>query len=229
VPDEHSPASEKRQRGRPPTRAKPRGHPGLPLELVGGLAPVQRNILMAAHDLLLERGYRALTLEGVALEAGETVGTVKKYFVSKAGLVEMLVDSLAHDTWLKVVATVESLPPGPERIHAYITAMRDVFVETEETLALFNVFPYAMRLPDLRPRLAALYRWYRELVLEKSGILALVPSGIVLTDEEAEALAGVIMAALDGLSLQAALDPEGFDVDAAIDMLDRMVRSAVAV
>lgn len=192
------------------------------------LAPVERTILMAAHGLLLERGYSAVTLEAVALEAGETVGTVKKHFASKAGLVEMLVDSLAHDTWVSVVAGIERLPPGPERIHAYITAMRDVFVDAEETLALFHVFPYAMRLPDLRSRVASLYAWYRELILEKSGILALVPDNTTLSDAEIAALAGVIMAALDGLSLQAALDPQGFDVDAAIDMLDRMVCTTVA-
>lgn len=217
-----------KRRGRPPTHGQPRQHPGLPLETVGDLAPVERNILMAAHGLLLERGYTAVTLEAVALAAGETVGTVKKHFASKAGLVEMLVDSLAHDSWVNVVAGIEQLPPGPERVHTYITAMRDVFMDSEETLALFRVLPYAMHLPDLRPRVAALYAWYRQLVLDKSGISAFVPDDAGLTDMELEALAGVILGALDGLSLQAALDPGGFDMDGAIDMLDRMVRSVVA-
>jgi len=183
---------------------------------------------MAAHKLLVERGYRALTLEAVALEAGETVGTVKRHFASKAGLVEILVDSLAHNRWVNSVEDIERLPAGPKRAHAYICAMREVFMDEERTLALTEVLPYAMRQPELRPRLAALYAWWRQLILEKSGILELLSPDKGFSADQLEALAGVIQAAMDGLALQAALDPEGFSTTAAVDMLDRMVRNTVA-
>lgn len=54
----------------------------------------QRRIIDAAHRLLLEQGYAATTMTGVAADAGVSVQTVYKGFGSKPALVKRVYDVL---------------------------------------------------------------------------------------------------------------------------------------
>lgn len=222
---------EARRRGRPPKAAPAPPHPGLSVDNpLAELAPAARHVLETARRLLLEEGYGALTVENVALEAGETVGTVKRHFASKAGLVEALLDAVVHDAYVDLTREVEQLPPGDERIHAYITGLHDITVDTEASQAIFEIAPRALRDPVLRERIAALYVWYRELTLREAGILGEDDEARITAEarRRLETLATVVLAALDGLAYQTALDPEGIDSGAALALLDAMVRAAIA-
>jgi AcrR family transcriptional regulator len=65
-----------------------------------GRAPHRRSesarlaVLHAADDLLVERGYRALTIEGIAARAGVAKQTIYRWWPSK---VDILLDVLADD------------------------------------------------------------------------------------------------------------------------------------
>jgi AcrR family transcriptional regulator len=221
-----------RRRGRPPRPTAPATHPGLPIDNpLSSLPPTARFILETARRLLLEKGYAALTIENVALEAHETTTAVKHHFISKAGLVEALLDAVDHDAYVDLTREVEALPPGEARIHAYITGLYYVIADAAASQAIFEIAPQAIRDPLLRTRIAALYDWYRELTLRESGILALLDAHEDPPPEtraRLETLATLVLAALDGLAYQYALDPEHFDSAAALAMLDEMVRAAVA-
>ena len=52
----------------------------------------RRRVLAAAHDLLLESGYRATTMSQIAVAAGVSVETVYKAFGTKAALVKEVYD-----------------------------------------------------------------------------------------------------------------------------------------
>ena len=88
----------KRPRARedPPERPSPipRGRWTTWLE---GLSPTALNLLEAARRILLAEGYAGVTLEAVALEAGEDKATIKRHFGSKAGLIHALFDQLGDD------------------------------------------------------------------------------------------------------------------------------------
>jgi AcrR family transcriptional regulator len=54
----------------------------------------RRRVVAAAHELLLEHGYAATALAGVAARAGVSVDTVYKAFGGKAGLTKAVYDSV---------------------------------------------------------------------------------------------------------------------------------------
>jgi AcrR family transcriptional regulator len=200
-------------------------HPGLALENpLSTLSPTARCILETARRLLIGRGFGALTIENIALEAGETKSSVTRHFGSKAGLIETLFDSLVHDTYVALVTEIERLPPGEERIGVYIAGLRDMVEDVEAFGAFFAITPHALSDPVLRPRMAALYQWYRECHLHACGIE--VPQ-----DEHARrrllATAGLMLAAIDGLALQIALDPDGVDDEYALEVLTPAVQRAL--
>ena len=201
-------------------------HPGLPIENpLSALSPTARFILQTARSLLLERGYSALTIENIALEANETKSSVTRHFGSKAGLVETLFDSLVHDTYVALVTQIEGLPPGQERVGAYIAGLRNIAEDVDAYRAFFAIAPHALRDHDLRPRMAALYRWYREVTLQACGVE--LPQ-----DPDARrrllATAGLVLAAIDGLALQVALEPDAVDDEFAFAVLRPAVQRAFA-
>ncbi len=222
--------SEQRRRGRPPKPISPPVHPGLQAATpLASLPPTARHILDTAWRVLLERGYRGLTLEAVALEAGESPATIKRHFGTKAGLVEALLDAVTQDAYLTLTESVRRLPPGDERIHAYITGLLEIIVDTPASQAILEIAPLAVRDELVRRRIAALYEWYRQLTLEESGMMDQLAGRAVdaRLRPELERLAAVILAALDGLAYQAVLDPESFDGTGTIATLAEMVRARV--
>jgi TetR/AcrR family transcriptional regulator, transcriptional repressor of bet genes len=206
-----------RRRGRPPKEAAEPRHPGLPIENpLSTLSPTARNILGTARRLLVERGFEALTIENVALEAGETKASVAHHFGSKAGLVETLFDSLVHNAYVALVASVERVPPGEQRVAAYIGGLRALAEDADAYRAFFQIAPHALRDPVLRPRMAKLYEWYREITLRSCG--AVVP-GDPAGRRRLLAAASLVLASVDGLALQVALDPDAVAADEAFDIL----------
>ncbi|RPI27924.1 MAG: hypothetical protein EHM52_05440, partial [Actinomycetota bacterium] len=124
-----------------------------------------------------------------------------------------------------LVAEIEKLPPGEERVGAYIAGLRTIAEDVDAYRAFFAIAPHALRDPDLRPRMAALYTWYREVTLQACGV--------TLPDDHSArrrllATAGLVLAAIDGLALQVALDPGGVDDEYAFEVLRPAVQRALA-
>ena len=112
-----------------------------------------------------------------------------------------------------------AVPPGRERLRRYLTGLRGVLQDVDAWRAFYELAPYALRDSQLRPRMAALYEWYRELTLRTCGL----GESRAQMDDEQMALATVIVAALDGMAFQYALDPEAFDLRRPFDVLYRCV------
>jgi AcrR family transcriptional regulator len=212
------------RRGRPPrldvTAAT---HPGLSIEdPLQSLPPSARWVLQCARRILVERGFVALTMENVALESQESKTSIQRYFGSKSGLVEVLFDSLVHDTYTALKAETESLPPGEDRIHTYLRGLYGIVGDIEATRGFFEIAPYALRDPELRARFARLYVWHRELTSSTCGL-----DDVHLSDEKRDALSAMILATLDGLAYQVALDADAVDVNAVFELLFGFIQDAL--
>jgi hypothetical protein len=73
--------------------------------------------------------------------------------------------------------------------------------------------------------MAALYEWYREVTLQACGVdLPEDPAA----RRKLLATAGLVLAAIDGLALQVALDPDGVDDEFAFEVLGPAVQRAFA-
>ena len=84
---------------------------------------------------------------------------------------------------------------------------------------LYELLPHALRDPEVRARFAEEYRVYRAV---DAGLLGAAPRE--LSEQELEALAAVSIAVVEGLGIQRALDPDGFDHEARLAGLARRRR-----
>lgn len=180
-------------------------------------APAQK-LLRAARRLLIKKGFDALRWESIAREAGVQKSLIRYYFRDKAGLLRALLHLVSRDALLWLVEKAEALPQGPARIHAHVEGTREL-TRNPQFLSFLDVLPHALRDQELRPPIAELYRWAREMNLRCFGV--------PVTQEnvkDLEALASLFVAAADGIAIQAALDPDGYDPEPAFRKLEQATR-----
>lgn len=210
---------------RPPR--PPRG-PAEPAASAGALAgpssagvdlpPTARRLLAAAQDILAERGYAELTMTAIAQVSGVNRALVSYYFGGKAGLLAALVESLFLNPEVGYVEEIRATRTGADRADAFLDWQRRVSADDRTNRMLYELLPHALREPQVRARFAEEYREYRSVDGDCLG-----GASRELTEAELEALAAVSIAVVEGLGIQRALDPDGFDHEGAWRMWRRVV------
>ena len=188
------------------------------------LPETAQKILAAASRLLAERGYAAVTLENVAAEAGVNKASIRYNFGNKAGLVAAVVDALIHDECLRLAADLRTVSEQ-DRLHAAMVGIQGMIVGADSFRGFFDILPHAFRDDDLRERMFELYRWWYRQNLEWLGLAVETSDG-----EQHEILTGLaelIAAIPDGLSVQAGLDPEHFDLKRPLAALELLLRGSM--
>ncbi|MFA4964314.1 MAG: TetR/AcrR family transcriptional regulator [Thermoleophilia bacterium] len=183
------------------------------------LGPTAARILGAAKRVLLRDGFRALTFERIAGEAGENPALIRYHFGSKAGLVATLVDSVLYLESLELIESLAALPPGEERRQA-LFRLHEAYAHEQSSYRMFyELVPHILRDEALRPRLGDLMDWYRKLDAWALGGQAGVspPPGL-------DPLAVLTVALADGVALQVQADP-GLDTGPAFALWQRLVRA----
>ena len=174
------------------------------------LPPTARRILAAAQDILAERGYAELTMTAISQQSGVNRALVSCYFGGKAGLLAALVETVFQNPEVGLVEEILATTEGAERTAAFLDWQRRVSSNERVNRMLYELLPHALREPEVRARFADEYRRYR---VVDADCLAAAPAE--LDDEKLVALAAVSIAVVEGLGIQRALDPEGFDHERA--------------
>jgi AcrR family transcriptional regulator len=208
----------------PVKRAAPRGRLEIPFQdPVCSLPKTAQKILAAARKLLVERGYEAMTLENVAAEAGVNKASIRYNFGNKAGLVTAVLDSYIHDECERLVATVKDIPPD-QVVDAAVAGMRNMLVEADNFSGYFDILPYAFREQELRERMLGLYKWW---YLQNLAWLGLREVPGVEQNETLVGLGELVCAVIDGLCIQAGLQPDGFDMGRAMNVFGLLLRQSM--
>jgi AcrR family transcriptional regulator len=189
---------------------------------VSELSPTATRILMATRRLLAQRGFTGLSLEAIAADAGENKASIRYHFGNKAGLITALIDSVVHDDSVALMRELRSQGASGDRTGTLIASHRRVSRGFEGYQLFFDLLPNMLRDDTLAPRLATLYQWYRQL-----DSWALAAEAGAETRERLAPLSPLTVAVCDGLAIQYASD-RAFDVDAAFDLWERLVRAALA-
>jgi AcrR family transcriptional regulator len=174
------------------------------------LPPTARRLLAAAQDILAERGYSELTMTAISQVSGVNRALVSYYFGGKAGLLAALVETLFLNPDVGYVEQIRSDRAGSDRADAFLEWQQRVSANDRTNRMLYELLPHALREPEVRSRFAEEYRVYRAVDGE-----CLSGAPRELTEEELEALAAVSIAVVEGLGIQRALDPDGFDHERA--------------
>jgi AcrR family transcriptional regulator len=186
------------------------------------LPATAQKILKAASTLLAERGYEAVTLENVATEAGVNKASIRYNFGNKAGLIMAVADALIHNECLRLAADTESVPEE-ERLHAAMVGIRRMIVDADSFRGFFDILPHAFRDPELRERIFALYEWWYHQNLTWLGLAG--PGAE--SNDMLMGLAELIAAIPDGLSVQAGLNPDGFELSRPLATLEFLLRNSM--
>ena len=127
------------------------------------LSPTAARILEAARRVLARDGFRALTFERIAAEAGENPALIRYHFGSKAGLVTTLIDSVMYLESVELIEQLTSAPAGEERRTALLRLHERYARDTSSYQMFYEIIPHIMRDEGLRPHLRDLFDWYRKL------------------------------------------------------------------
>jgi AcrR family transcriptional regulator len=170
--------------------------------------------------VLARAGYAGLSLEAIAAEAGENKASIRYHFGNKAGLITALVDSVVHDENLKLLKDLSKA--GDDRVDILMKMHRRTTLNTAQYRLFYDLFPNVVRDAALWPRMAELFRWYREL-----DAVALAPGADEQLRARVEVLTSLTVAICDGLAMQHISDPD-FDLDPVFALYERIVRRALA-
>ncbi|MGA2187853.1 MAG: betaine-aldehyde dehydrogenase [Steroidobacteraceae bacterium] len=158
----------------------------------------RRQLIEVTIDSLAELGYVGTTLAQIAGRAGVSAGLVAHYFGDKDGLLDAAFRSLARRVGDHVRARLRQISTPRGRIQAVIDAnlSQEEFAQRTGT-AWLAFWGQVLQVPSLR-RVQSVYQ-RRTLTNLRSSLRRLVPP------DEAQNLAAMIAAMIDGVWLRAAL------------------------
>ena len=179
-----------------------------------GVAPLRRGqIVQATIRCLAREGYAGLTMKKVAREARVSQGILHYYFASKRAILVAALETVMGDLDRRVALLSQEARDARGRLRAVIRGCLGLAEESREFWVVFVEFWGEMlRDAELLEVNAALYRRLRR------ALGAAVAQGVragQFRRVEPEEAGAVILALVDGLSLQRAFDGRAIGLDRA--------------
>lgn len=197
---------------------------GFPIEdPARSLSDTAQKLLEAARRLLLAGGFEALRLDAIAAESGKNKASIKYHFGNKDGLIVAIVDSLDYYDCIAFAERTKGTV-GKERLQRYIEGQTLLAADADGFLMFFDILPHVIRDERLRERVAALYEWYYKMNVEWLGLAERVRPE---NRERCIGFVSLMVAVVDGLALQAALRPKGFDLEQSFAALDFFLKRSL--
>jgi AcrR family transcriptional regulator len=165
-------------------------------------------LIQGAIECLQTKGFAHTTARDIAAAANANLASIGYHFGSKDALLNAALIEVFKERDALIGARVRDGEDASAfgLLHASFTAVRSVLEDYRPILvASIEAIAQAERSPELRRELAAYYRQARSGIAEAMRA-ALGTEADRLT--EPEVLAGVMVAAFDGLAIQWVIDPD---------------------
>ncbi len=193
-----------------------------PPSLQPDMPPTARRLLEAARRLLERSGFRALSVQAIADEAGENKALIRYYFGDKNGLLVALVDWLMYDYLWEVWQRLSQLSRGHDALDLLIDgAAAGMLADATSYMAYFDLLPHLLRDPGMARQLSELLRSYRDLNVRGFWGDRGDPPAVI------EDLAALTVALADGLAIQVLADPDKVDVPRALALWKAFVERTI--
>lgn len=167
-------------------------------------------ILKAATEVFSERGFAAVTVAEIADRAGIGKGTVYEYFSSKDELLFAVFEWINDDIFGRIRSRLEEGGTTKQRLTRLLDLGTDITREQVEMKAVVLDFWAASRGTRSEERYNAscheTFQSYRRLIADviRDGQI----NGELRSDVDADAIATMLVAAMDGLGVQLFFDRE---------------------
>jgi AcrR family transcriptional regulator len=185
----------------------------------------RQRLIEAAIRLLAVRGYARTSLVEIGKEAGLSRGLVSHHFGSKEACMKAVVDHIREvSRW----RTTSLTTPGSKVDHILDSYFRGVARRDAGALAMYVVLVEGLTAtPGLGPAIAETNLATRDFIAEQIAAELDPPAVDGANDPEIQSIAVMVAGLLRGVSLQWLADPDGVDLDAAVEMAKRMVRTTM--
>ena len=187
-----------------------------------GVAPVRREEIVHATIRCLARdGYSGLRMKEVAREAGVSQGILHYYFESKRAILLAALHKVLDDLNRRVGPALAAAPDARAQLGAVIRSFLTLADENREFWVVFVEFwGEMMHDRELSQVNAALYRRLRRTL---GAIVARGVRAKLFRKVEPEDAGSVVLALVDGISLQRAFDPKAFTLPRATRLCEDAV------
>lgn len=178
----------------------------------------RERILEAAAELFSQKGYAGTGVDQLAARAQIAKTAIYYHFGNKEGLVTAVLDRAAT-AWIEGIREASSQAGEPlARLDRALTGMRTMLEEKPWIMKLLQILALevAEQKPEVRATLRSIVRRARDAFTQ--GMHEAL--GVEVPD--ADSVAGVILALLDGFSLGVHLDPDLVSFDQAFDEIRRI-------
>lgn len=193
-----------------------------PPSLQPEMPPTARRLLEAARRLLERSGFRALSVQAIADEAGENKALIRYYFGDKNGLLVALVDWLMYDYLWDVWQRLPQLAGDRAELDLLIDgAAGGMLADRTSYMAYFDLLPHLLRDPGMARQLSELLKVYRDFNVRGFWGDRGDPPAVI------QDLAALTVALSDGLAVQMLADPDKVDIPRALALWKTFVERTI--
>jgi len=178
----------------------------------------RERILDAAAELFSQRGYAGAGVDQLAARSGIAKTAIYYHFGNKEGLLAAVLERAAT-AWIDgIQAAAEQAGDPIARLDRALAGMRAMLEDKPWILKLVQILALevAEEKPEVRATLQSILRRAR------GAIVAGLRDALGVELPNAERIAGVMLALLDGISLGLHLDPEAISLDEAFEEMRRI-------
>lgn len=178
------------------------------------LNDTRQNILDAAGKLMTQKGVKDTSLADIAKEVGISKGTLYYYYSSKDDIIYDIADIHLKQITEELLSWIKKINSEADSIHILTVVFEKILSsETRGKLHLYLIGEAVTGSNSLKKRFIEKYKEWR-ITLEEG-------TRIVLKDRKAnyEVLSHVILAALDGFTIQRMLGIEGLPIKGIAELL----------
>lgn len=185
--------------------------------------PRVASILSAAAKCFARKGFTATTLAEIGKELGLRKSIVHYYFASKAALIHEVQSFTYHRYLDKLKEAIRNGDGSPQQATDALRALWDAIQNNKTGTGLnIEVWSAARRDAELKRRASGLQRDARQVIRD-----AIAPVTQKAGPQRAEALATLVLAVLNGLSVTEYLEGEDAKVKEAYDSFLELLRSGL--
>ncbi|MGD8605913.1 MAG: TetR/AcrR family transcriptional regulator [Myxococcales bacterium] len=186
-----------------------------------------QQIIDAAIRVLARQGYAKTSLLDIAKEAGMSKGALHYHYPTKEALIHAVLETACNVVQER---TLKAWSPSDDPFKALRKSLRELWAtraeRTDEALVVADLLALSLYDESLRPKLAEFYelgakqiRQYLEQHLLSLGLQPRVPLDI---------LPRIVIGLLDGLVMQAFVDPDALAPDQVVDAVQTIAISIFA-
>ncbi len=183
-----------------------------------------QQIIEAAIRVLARQGYARTSLLEIAKEAGMSKGALHYHYPTKEALIHAVLETACNVVQAR---TVEAWSPSEDPFEALRKSLEELWAtraqRTNEALVVADLLALSLYDESLRPKLAEFYelgarqiRDYLEEHLISLGLEPRIPLDL---------LPRIVIGMLDGLVMQAFVDPDALSPDEVVDAIQTIAIS----